>query len=541
MTLQPRSGGWRAAIVGLLWLLLNCPASALATSYYLSDCQAGAAPACMPGDDNNAGTSPATAWRSIDKLNTRVEELKAGDRVLFARGASFKNATITVFIPQSNRNKPVVFESFTPPWPSGNARPILEARPERGVFDFSDSGDPDHDEGYVVRGLELRGLAHAGTGIFIYNDVDHITLEDLRITGFAIGMQCSGGNKPGPGGGKDHNEFIVLRNSLVKDNSSQGILSLCHHLVVENNVFDDNGYERPRLDHNVYIEGGDHIVVRGNSLVNNGRHDRARPSCDSVSMVVHGTVHDLVIDNNFIGESNASDGCWGLTVDVINNNDSRDGFYDVVVSGNRIVNVGGIGIGMVGCQRCFIERNQIVWSGAPRLNRMDRVGIAVPDHDTVAHPSDGDIASDQIVIRNNSIYLASATQASAGIRSADHGQGHAVVSNLIYFDGASNASAQCFVVGKNSLASYAAFASNLCFRVGGPSRWSDRHRSLAAAASEGWANDSLASDPVLKTVPSASSQWAIELGESSPALGHEHPRLSIRPYIGSGKLQMDQR
>lgn len=513
--------------------------SAHAATYYLSDCQPGATPECIAGNDNSAGTSPAMAWRTIAKLNTRVEQLNAGDRILFARGASFKDASIRVFIPKSKGTKPVVFESYVPTWGTGAARPILTASREHGVFDFSDGGEPDHDEGYVVRGLDLRGVDHTGAGIFIYNDVDYITLEDLVITGFNLGVQCSASNPPAPGSSaKAFNDHITLRKSRIADNNSQGILTQCSHMVIEYNVFDDNGYERPRLDHNVYIEGGDHVLMRHNAVINNGRFDRTKLQCDSVPLVVHGIVHDLVIENNFIGESNASDGCWGLTVDVINNNDTRDGFYDVFVRGNKVVNVGGIGIGMVGCQRCFIENNQVMWTGA---SRMDHVGIAVPVHQSVEAPADGDIKSEQIVIRNNSIYLAAATRESTGIRSADAGKGHAVVSNMIYFGAASASSAACFSTGKNPLSSYSAFRHNLCFRAGGANRWSDKHGSLSSAISDGWAINSVAVDPQIVAVPSAANDWTISLKPTSPVRQAAHPTMSMRPDIGAGDLPLDRR
>ncbi|RQP26328.1 right-handed parallel beta-helix repeat-containing protein [Piscinibacter terrae] len=519
--------GWLHAslfVFGLAFPLLS-PAA----NYYLSDCQAGAASGCVPGDDDNPGTSPASPWRSIAKLNTRVEGMGAGDHVYFARGASFKDATIAVFVPKSNRHKPVVFESYAPAWGPAAAKPILMATKDNGVFSFADSGNADHDEGYVVRGLDLRGTAASGTGIFIFNDVDYITLEDLSITGFALGVQCSAANTPEPGA-KGWNDFITLRNSRIAGNGAQGILTLCHHVTVENNVFDDNGFERAMLDHNVYIEGGEHVVFRGNAIINNGRHDRVALKCQSVPLVVHGRVRDLLIENNFIGESNATDGCWGLTVDVVNDNDSTDGFEDVVIRGNRIVNVGGLGIGMVGCQRCAIENNHIMWT---MKSKMDRVAIAVPNRPNAAAPADKDLKSDQIAIRNNSIYIASATAHTSGIKSNDDGNGHSVVSNLIVFDAASSDKATCFVTDKHALSRYAAFGHNLCFREGGAGRWSDRYKSLSAAQSEGWDLGSLAVDPQLLAAPSAANDWWIGISAQSPAHKAAHPRSSIRIDIGA--------
>jgi len=525
-----RPYGWSGWLRASLFVLGSAlPSLSSATNFYLSDCQAGAISTCVPGDDNNAGTSPEAPWRSIAKLNTRVEGMNAGDHVFFARGASFKDASITVFIPKSNRHKPVVFESYPPSWGRGAAKPILTAAKDNGVFSFADGGNADHDEGYVVRSLDLRGTATSGTGIFIFNDADYITLEDLEISGFELGVQCAGTNTPAPGA-KDKNEFITLRNSRIVRNSSQGLLTLCHQVVVENNIFDDNGYERASLDHNIYVEGGEHILLRGNAVINNGRHDRTALRCESVPLVVHGTVRDLVIEGNFIGESNASGGCWGLTVDVVNDNDVTDGFQDVVVRGNRIVNVGGIGIGMVGCQRCTIENNHVVWTTA---SKMDRVGIAVPNRETVAVPKDRDLKSDRIAIRNNSIYMAGANASSAAIRSSDDGSAHVVVSNLILFDAASSDKAACFLTGRHELARYTALGHNLCFRAGGANRWSDRHKTLDSAQSQGWDLGSLSVDPLLVAIPSAANGWWIAVKPESRTHKAAHPVGSIRIDIGA--------
>ena len=532
----------RRLVAGVAALVI--PAGALlsptlspAATFYLSDCQAGAAAGCVPGNDNNAGTSTASPWRSIAKLNTRVEGLSAGDRILFARGASFSDASITVYIPKSNRQQPVVFESYAPSWGANAAKPILRAAKDNGGFSFADSGNANHDEGYVVRGLDLRGTDGSGTGIFIYNDADYITLEDLSITGFALGVQCSGSNATEPGS-NGKNEFITLRRSRIANNASQGILTMCHEMTVENNVFDDNGYERAMLDHNVYIEGGEHVFFRGNSIINNGRHDRVGLKCQSVAFVVHGLVRDLVIENNFIGESNADAGCWGLTVDVVNDNDVMDGFQDVVIRGNRIVNVGGLGIGMVGCQRCAIENNHVMWTTPARF---DRVGISVPNRPTVASPADHDLKSDQIAIRNNSIYIAAASPASAGIRSSEVGSSHSVVSNLIIFDQASAKKSTCFLIDDSPLSRYSAFSHNLCFRTESPNRWSNRHKSLEAAISDGWGRASLDVDPQLIAVPSARSEWWIGVKPTSPTRKAAHPTLSIRTDIGAFDPSMANR
>lgn len=49
------------------------------TDYYVSN----------SGNDNNAGTSPALAWKTLSKVQSEAENLQPGDRVLFRKGDTF--------------------------------------------------------------------------------------------------------------------------------------------------------------------------------------------------------------------------------------------------------------------------------------------------------------------------------------------------------------------------------------------------------------------------------------------------------------------
>ena len=70
------------------------------------------------GDDNSDGLSPASAWRTIAKVN--ATKLSAGDRVLFARGAVWYET----LQPASSGTaaRPLVFADF-----GAGAKPVLDA------------------------------------------------------------------------------------------------------------------------------------------------------------------------------------------------------------------------------------------------------------------------------------------------------------------------------------------------------------------------------------------------------------------------------
>ena len=121
--------------------------------------------------------SAATAWQTVANVNSIVNNLQGGDRILFAKGGSWVDASIgNVYNFNTTGANPIVFDSYDPTW-GGIAKPILtEARTGINLFKFTDGGNADHDEGYVVQNLDLRGGGTGMWGIFAYNDADNIMI-----------------------------------------------------------------------------------------------------------------------------------------------------------------------------------------------------------------------------------------------------------------------------------------------------------------------------------------------------------------------------
>ena len=440
-------GLWR----GLLVIALACVAQARATVYYVSDCSAGAAQGCVPGDDSNPGTGMDHPWKTTAKVNAVMESLVAGDEVRFAKGSSLSAARLTIFNLRSRANRPLIFDSYRPKWGNGLQKPILTGEGDAGVLSFADSGDADHDEGYVVRNLDIRGPGTA-TGIFIYNDADYITLENLDISNFEIGVDCSDSNKPAPGS-DGHNDFIILRNSAIRNNKGIGYLGGCRNVLVENNRFDNNGFGGDLLNrnHNIYITGKAlNVVVRGNVLT---RSAVGAGLCQGVPIVAHDNQVGLVIEKNTVDESTgAGPGCYGIQVNPGYPN-SPESFGGSVIRANTIVNVGGVGISIGSCPGCIVQDNVIV-----QERPGDFTGITMPAENIEAG---SDAADDKLTVRNNHIFVSKAGRESVGIRVETYGGGHRVTGNQIYF-GPKSARAQCFSTTKLSRASFAEFDGNVC-------------------------------------------------------------------------------
>ncbi|MFM2359609.1 MAG: hypothetical protein RLY16_1602 [Bacteroidota bacterium] len=91
-----------------LILIMLSYLTADATNYYLSS----------SGSDGASGTSPATAWKTISKLNASFSLLVAGDSVLFRRGDQFYGS---IYIAKSGTStNPIIFSAYG----TGN-RPVI--------------------------------------------------------------------------------------------------------------------------------------------------------------------------------------------------------------------------------------------------------------------------------------------------------------------------------------------------------------------------------------------------------------------------------
>src|SRR3954454_11726448 len=97
-------------LFSILTLLLGIKANA--TNYYFSSTQ---------GDDSRSSSqaqNPSTPWKSIDKLNSFVSNLKPGDQILFKCGDTFYGAISTT--KSGTSSAPVTYSSY-----GSGAKPVI--------------------------------------------------------------------------------------------------------------------------------------------------------------------------------------------------------------------------------------------------------------------------------------------------------------------------------------------------------------------------------------------------------------------------------
>jgi hypothetical protein len=497
-------------------------ASAHAATYYVSDCQPGASAGCVAGLAANDGLSATRPKQLASQLPT----LRGGDRVLFAQGGAWVNASMRISMPPgvSPTNR-VVWDSYSPPW-GGVAKPVLtESRPGMSLFNFDDGGQKVSDAGYEIRNLDLRGggvmgqSTGANTGIFTYWAVNDLLVENVEISGFQIGLHTA--QNPKATGGWE-NQRVTLRNSYLHDNTRFSFLGGAADLVIENNILDRNG-SAAILDHDIYISSVARGVVRNNTITRSVLNSAGK--CSGSVIVVHGTADGLTIENNRIVQpQNSTPQCFGIEISGGYADDKGpEYFHDVVIRGNTVVDVGYVGIGARGCTNCVIENNSVVWTAGG-----GNQGISM----RVNNPSPLDERGTALMIRNNSIYMQASAGTPTGIAVVNEGSNHTVSANVIYFGSGVSTGGRCFDTVDYPIASFKLFDRNACYRSGGPVVYSPATPTWTAAQAAGFDINGLNVDPLFVAVPSAANCYSLKVVPNSRVASIGNLQMARQPVMG---------
>jgi hypothetical protein len=442
--------------------------------------------------------------------------MSAGDTVAFCRGGVFQSTSAWTNT-SCRAQRPCHIRDYRAPWNDDRAP---DPKFVHSGFGIVNPGLAKHKEGYRVSNLEIVGDG-TGFGVVVNNDSKDILLCNLTVTNFDIGVYISGANLPDVGS-DGLNARVVLRGSRVINNRTMGWLGTCDDCRIENNLFDRNGGANP-FDHNIYLNGPNvrrdpHYLVKGMQIVGNElRHSSQGTGgvCMGNPLVVHGTQDHLTIRGNTIQEEIGAvgGGCWGIS--VAPGYAEGESFKNIVISGNRVLNVGNASIQMSSCEHCTIENNLIVQSQSAFSAR----GIVV-------HPGlrrePNDAPGTDVQVLNNTVYLSTPLE-STGIVVGYEGRDYVVSGNLVVQAGRGHL--DCFGFGLPATA----FASdhNLCWNPqASATSWEARAGSLTHwQSTSGQDRHSVQRDPLLP--------GHLERGDggflppaNSPAAGAGDPRHS---------------
>ena len=355
-----------------------------AQNYYVCDAN---------GNDSFDGRSETKPFKTYDKAILLFNKLNAGGSLLFCRGGTFPaNTQARLSNSSCKADNPCTIADY------GNEnlpRPIIAAY---GVhaFNFENGGSSKADGGYVVKNLTIMAAEKSGAGIRLFNDVDDLTISNVHIEGFNVGVYAANASAAAEGSSSNEaNDRIILKNSNIINNLKIGFLGSCNDCLIEGNNFESNG-THPSLDHNIYLSGSKThkkgITVRNNTLYRSAIVDGI---CQGVSLVGHGLLEDVLIENNIIKEDlgKVSGGCWGISIDP-GYRKVDESFRNIVIRNNKVINVGGNGIGCASCEGVTIEDNEIIDEA-----NMTTAGIRIPVRE------ENTVKSKNIVVRNNKVIL----------------------------------------------------------------------------------------------------------------------------------------
>jgi len=187
------------------FIIIACQKT-LALTYYISP----------SGNNNHSGTTPQTAWQTINKVN--AIDLGPGDKVLFEGGHDYPGNLLLTAEDAGTPQQPVVIGSY------GSGRATIRAGNGSGVTVLNAGGVVV--ENLIVMGTNYR--TNVGSGISINNvlpnneKLEHIRVHNVEASGFGkrgiyVGEWVEDGSKNGY---KD----VRITNCVTYQNKGTGIL-----------------------------------------------------------------------------------------------------------------------------------------------------------------------------------------------------------------------------------------------------------------------------------------------------------------------------
>ena len=353
-------------------------------NYYICD---------ATGSDDNDGLTENTALKTFDKAINLFNSINGGDKVLFCKGSTFPIINDKrIYNVNCSATNPCTLDAYGD---DSDENPIFYVSSRLTALNFTNGGSAKEDGGYVIKNLTLFSEEGGRNGVFLYNDVDDVVIDGLHIEGFEHGVYSGQGSWELDGNANAMNDRIILKNSVIMNNSLQGWLGSCNDCLIENNHFENNGFYRHLKYHNLYLTSAqDRYIAQNVTIKNNTFYKSAiiDGQCKGVSVVVHGKYKNLNIENNVVKEDlgKVSGYCWGISVDP--GYAKEEAFYNVRINNNTLINVGNIAIGCASCSGVNIEENTIIDEG-----QVLRAGIKVPVRE------EDSVKSKDVVISNNKV------------------------------------------------------------------------------------------------------------------------------------------
>ncbi len=423
---------------------------------------------CRPGNDMADGRSPNTPWRSLGPLGeaARLDALEPGISVRLCRGGTFAGDLAIPAGLRCGADTPCAVGTYASPDSAADApAPVV-----MGAVII-----PATRQGLVVEGLTLVGMG-MGAGVSVEPGATDITLRALTIRGWSVGVSAQAVTG------------LTLTDSSITDNTRSGWLGGGERIALLDNTFARNA-GADFTHHNVHFDcaaGCTDLVMRGNEITDSSLDEDG--ACFLPALGLFGQAQSVNIAGNHIHQDleTANQGCDGIAVGPATRGE-EEGFTEVVIRGNRVINMGGTAIGVSACVSCVVENNVIVQEQALTFK-----GIVGPDRRVQMEDSE----LDAFVVRNNSIWIGRQIETVAiAIQIYRQGREHQIVNNAIV--NLSQGFNSCCIDQDRDLSRYADIDHNICLLADDNPRanWALGYGSLARWRDTGFGAHSLEADP----------------------------------------------
>ena len=300
-------------ILQILFFLFNT-VSVSATDYYVNS---------KTGNNKNNGNSPATAWKSLKKVNTK--NFKPGDKILLATGQVFFG-TIQWKNQYGNKSKPIVISSYMVD--HSNAKPIINAKNHLngiklencsfitidGLSLKADGGNNNPKKGMRCGILYTANEAGSFNNITIENcTIKDVFFENANFQRGKDEVKTANGTQSYGWGIR----FLLPKKSSLKHVliQSNEIENVSHTGIKINGRIDDLNI----LDNNVFKTGGpgmqfSHVSnaqIKGNDINFSGSKDDSRKWGRGSGMWTWGCENFIIEHNSFRNANGPADsaGC----------------------------------------------------------------------------------------------------------------------------------------------------------------------------------------------------------------------------------------
>ena len=288
-----------ALLTAVVFAASACTAATTSTTYYVD---------CVSGSDANNGTSAATPWHSISKINATT--FSGGDSILFKRGVTCSISVSLHPLGSGSAANPITLGAY-----GAGALPIIAGSSSITTIYM------ENQQGWHIQDLEVTGgnqkaiqLDNTVSGqqlthIRLTNLVVHNTLgnpsdagasmiqisaydagsgyfDDVIVDGVTAyssnlwqGIQIIGGGIDGPA--NNNPGQIIVRNSTVYSSGGNGITVFrANNVTIENNVVHDNGNYNPgaaitQTPSGIWVWESNNTVAQFNEVYNQHTYSMA--------------------------------------------------------------------------------------------------------------------------------------------------------------------------------------------------------------------------------------------------------------------------